>query len=102
MIRRPPRSTLFPYTTLFRSCRRLRHVADHLGDTCVDHLWNHPVIHSAERDGISPDRQRPRLNTSNTSICGPVFFLQNLHPHTPDHLHHCDEDHHPSHRPTHI
>src|SRR5260370_11856043 len=24
MIRRPPRSTLFPYTTLFRSCRRLR------------------------------------------------------------------------------
>src|SRR3989442_15989308 len=32
MIRRPPRSTLFPYTTLFRSCRALRlsHVADSL------------------------------------------------------------------------
>src|SRR2546421_6989349 len=26
MIRRPPRSTLFPYTTLFRSCRTSRHV----------------------------------------------------------------------------
>src|SRR5436305_3330727 len=25
MLRRPPRSTLFPYTTLFRSCRRRRH-----------------------------------------------------------------------------
>src|SRR2546430_10491257 len=33
MIRRPPRSTLFPYTTLFRSMRRLNpeHVADELG-----------------------------------------------------------------------
>src|SRR3712207_8879455 len=29
MIRRPPRSTLFPYTTLFRSCRRSRLSADH-------------------------------------------------------------------------
>src|SRR2546428_1830524 len=27
MIRRPPRSTLFPYTTLFRSCGRSRHLA---------------------------------------------------------------------------
>src|SRR2546421_8747269 len=27
MIRRPPRSTLFPYTTLFRSCARCRHCA---------------------------------------------------------------------------
>src|SRR4051794_41399206 len=27
MIRRPPRSTLFPYTTLFRSCLDLRHIA---------------------------------------------------------------------------
>src|SRR2546426_8406690 len=29
MIRRPPRSTLFPYTTLFRSARRLARVPDH-------------------------------------------------------------------------
>src|SRR5688572_29094667 len=31
MIRRPPRSTLFPYTTLFRSAVRLRRRVDHLG-----------------------------------------------------------------------
>src|SRR3712207_7781991 len=30
MIRRPPRSTLFPYTTLFRSGRRVRRHVDHL------------------------------------------------------------------------
>src|SRR5256885_16409246 len=29
MIRRPPRSTLFPYTTLFRSCRRSRSLVAH-------------------------------------------------------------------------
>src|SRR5256885_6697891 len=38
MIRRPPRSTLFPYTTLFRSAHRLQHrveVGDHLADDLV-------------------------------------------------------------------
>src|SRR5260370_28892301 len=35
MIRRPPRSTLFPYTTLFRSQDRLRH--RHAGDLVPDH-----------------------------------------------------------------
>src|SRR5258708_14641464 len=47
MIRRPPRSTLFPYTTLFRSARRahggrphlpgLRHPAEHQGDRSEEH-----------------------------------------------------------------
>src|SRR2546427_6125100 len=32
MIRRPPRSTLFPYTTLFRSPRRPRHLLAHAGE----------------------------------------------------------------------
>src|SRR5256885_7387733 len=32
MIRRPPRSTLFPYTTLFRSAPRMRHLDWHRGD----------------------------------------------------------------------
>src|SRR6266516_5622974 len=34
MIRRPPRSTLFPYTTLFRSERRTLRIAARLGDGC--------------------------------------------------------------------
>src|SRR3712207_8849204 len=33
MIRRPPRSTLFPYTTLFRSYKAFKHVAGLLGET---------------------------------------------------------------------
>src|SRR2546429_5282660 len=38
MIRRPPRSTLFPYTTLFRSCRvDLRHRAHSRGDSLPSH-----------------------------------------------------------------
>src|SRR3712207_7331301 len=36
MIRRPPRSTLFPYTTLFRSCQP---VASSDGETAADTLW---------------------------------------------------------------
>src|SRR3712207_6934807 len=36
MIRRPPRSTLFPYTTLFRSCRGAARVATHLA---IDHFY---------------------------------------------------------------
>src|SRR3712207_7080978 len=42
MIRRPPRSTLFPYTTLFRSCVRRRRIAE-----------RHAV---AEDVGAAPDR----------------------------------------------
>src|SRR5437762_10437434 len=37
MIRRPPRSTLFPYTTLFRSCDRLSQSADH---SRFNHEWS--------------------------------------------------------------
>src|SRR3712207_4395721 len=38
MIRRPPRSTLFPYTTLFRSAERLPHLADRLTVVTADAL----------------------------------------------------------------
>src|SRR2546425_3181030 len=58
MIRRPPRSTLFPYTTLFRSvlCRlppHLRQPDDHL--PTVLHLWLPPVW--AGRPGVEDDRR---------------------------------------------
>src|SRR5256885_3417837 len=37
MIRRPPRSTLFPYTTLFRSARRRIERADHVQEGALSH-----------------------------------------------------------------
>src|SRR2546425_8810392 len=56
MIRRPPRSTLFPYTTLFRSLRELqsRHpgVIGH-----VDGLGLALRIEVCKEDGITPDRE---------------------------------------------
>src|SRR6266571_1261302 len=63
MIRRPPRSTLFPYTTLFRS--RARH---HCGDrTHAPGGW----LGAALRD-----RKSTRLNSSHMSISYAVFCLK--------------------------
>src|SRR5476649_315979 len=63
MIRRPPRSTLFPYTTLFRSLREhtplLRRV---------------PLRPEALRQG--QDRKSTRLNSSHTVISYAVFCLK--------------------------
>src|SRR5437868_15488650 len=65
MIRRPPRSTLFPYTTLFRSRADALHgragVADHMG------------IIGAQDD---VDRKSTRLNSSHVSISYAVFCLK--------------------------
>src|SRR2546429_8539817 len=68
MIRRPPRSTLFPYTTLFRSVQ-LR--AGHLG---LDVL----VERSAEGhvDQLQTDRKSTRLNSSHGYISYAVFCLK--------------------------
>src|SRR6266705_3956474 len=62
MIRRPPRSTLFPYTTLFRS--RRQRAARRLGDR-RDHR------HHAPRD-----RKSTRLNSSHRTISYAVFCLK--------------------------
>src|SRR2546421_9625917 len=73
MIRRPPRSTLFPYTTLFRSrCPGLGH--DH-GDERRQE--RHRVDHGdqrARRDG--GDRKSTRLNSSHDQISYAVFCLK--------------------------
>src|SRR6266542_4054914 len=63
MIRRPPRSTLFPYTTLFRSCR--------LPDQAraIQEPWPVPVA-------FSQDRKSTRLNSSHGSISYAVFCLK--------------------------
>src|SRR6516162_10404673 len=61
MIRRPPRSTLFPYTTLFRSRHPLGHVP-----------WRHETCDSqAQRD-----RKSTRLNSSHLVISYAVFCLK--------------------------
>src|SRR2546430_6120084 len=66
MIRRPPRSTLFPYTTLFRSCPVLRTRAGH-----------HPSRHQARKHPpVGRDRKSTRLNSSHSQISYAVFCLK--------------------------
>src|SRR2546422_5309706 len=68
MIRRPPRSTLFPYTTLFRSqtgrARQIAHRARAVGEA-----------HDGS-DGIAGDRKSTRLNSSHGYISYAVFCLK--------------------------
>src|SRR2546422_6778845 len=77
MIRRPPRSTLFPYTTLFRSQeRRERH--QHVGAPHDEHLDAAPddAGHDAQRDAEREDRKSTRLNSSHGYISYAVFCLK--------------------------
>src|SRR5438552_7082789 len=66
MIRRPPRSTLFPYTTLFRSPGRAR--AGLEGDACSSH--------ARRMRCIEQDRKSTRLNSSHQIISYAVFCLK--------------------------
>src|SRR2546430_11195820 len=84
MIRRPPRSTLFPYTTLFRSVSAAITVGDatkpftdalsgiasslKVGNGLGDGVQMGPVI--------SPDRKSTRLNSSHSQISYAVFCLK--------------------------
>src|SRR5438270_3525052 len=64
MIRRPPRSTLFPYTTLFRSgCRQRDPPLDREGK-------------DRRRGRRRPDRKSTRLNSSHSQISYAVFCLK--------------------------
>src|SRR3712207_7336060 len=84
MIRRPPRSTLFPYTTLFRSrgARRRRHLlravlpAPGGGGRAARRLrlLPHPPVHAAAEPGR--DRKSTRLNSSHANISYAVFCLK--------------------------
>src|SRR2546430_11398277 len=68
MIRRPPRSTLFPYTTLFRSLR------SGWGVTCR-HRSSVPS-RGADTNRMSSDRKSTRLNSSHSQISYAVFCLK--------------------------
>src|SRR5690348_18001849 len=76
MIRRPPRSTLFPYTTLFRSTgRTVRAALNELFDFGRPRAVRLAVL--ADRGGRElPDRKSTRLNSSHPSISYAVFCLK--------------------------
>src|SRR5258705_7744723 len=71
MIRRPPRSTLFPYTTLFRSRRRHERRA---AMTEIDNLRRGLAGIATEVDAA--DRKSTRLNSSHLGISYAVFCLK--------------------------
>src|SRR5258708_15506754 len=84
MIRRPPRSTLFPYTTLFRSCRRSAAAA------AADMLLLLTEYLAKFYSGFQ-DRKSTRLNSSHQIISYAVFCLKKKNieqtPDAPDEAH---------------
>src|SRR5256885_12021497 len=93
MIRRPPRSTLFPYTTLFRSIRVTTRLLERGrtpgscrprtcgGVTCPDEPRLRRRQARAEHL-VSRDRKSTRLNSSHLVISYAVFCLKKKHSHT--------------------
>src|SRR5439155_19451538 len=65
MIRRPPRSTLFPYTTLFRSLY-VREARRMIGQ----------YVYTERDSEYAPDRKSTRLNSSHVAISYAVFCLK--------------------------
>src|SRR3712207_7773151 len=100
MIRRPPRSTLFPYTTLFRSAARsaverrpgfepahLRLQAVDLARRDVGRVADHDVERAV--DALGPrgvDRKSTRLNSSHANISYAVFCLKKKKNQPPAHI----------------
>src|SRR3712207_7452780 len=86
MIRRPPRSTLFPYTTLFRSDARHARVGHHPrapGPVVLDAADLHrglvdvdPVVGKEVLALEHEDRKSTRLNSSHANISYAVFCLK--------------------------
>src|SRR5688572_31630639 len=87
MIRRPPRSTLFPYTTLFRSLMEIlvtgsrirRPNYDTLQATVVteaDELERRAYTNVGQALEATPDRKSTRLNSSHSQISYAVFCLK--------------------------
>src|SRR3712207_8994296 len=81
MIRRPPRSTLFPYTTLFRSNRQhtgkygVARIMRGRGQNAVKRiLFQYPEAFS--KNGLYGDRKSTRLNSSHANISYAVFCLK--------------------------
>src|SRR2546427_9563245 len=81
MIRRPPRSTLFPYTTLFRSLHQLHH-RPRVALAIVEQVLAHPIalvpgdLVGYEQQPGDLDRKSTRLNSSHSQISYAVFCLK--------------------------
>src|SRR3712207_7909973 len=77
MIRRPPRSTLFPYTTLFRSRAASRSLLQEAirTDRCPRESVNGRTATDGVQNG-SKDRKSTRLNSSHANISYAVFCLK--------------------------
>src|SRR5688572_32038124 len=87
MIRRPPRSTLFPYTTLFRSDALARDV-EAIAREARYVFGEYPAFENntytfiadylpwASSDGMEQDRKSTRLNSSHSQISYAVFCLK--------------------------
>src|SRR2546428_9436427 len=95
MIRRPPRSTLFPYTTLFRSLLllkiRRRDLTRARGERDMGPTLRHHAEVEGEPDAPRPlrrvDRKSTRLNSSHDQISYAVFCLKKKNKLTqPDHI----------------
>src|SRR2546430_4464438 len=79
MIRRPPRSTLFPYTTLFRSYGEVRRAARQIADerlTRADSAIANLFQTGQQRSRLTTDRKSTRLNSSHSQISYAVFCLK--------------------------
>src|SRR2546426_5578771 len=86
MIRRPPRSTLFPYTTLFRSAMALRFHAQTGGSTLTAQQPENNIVRVAiqalaavcggTQSLHTADRKSTRLNSSHLVISYAVFCLK--------------------------
>src|SRR5688572_32154527 len=76
MIRRPPRSTLFPYTTLFRSAAPVAAAAAAIPGTGAEVPAVAPVGGLQEGEEGARDRKSTRLNSSHSQISYAVFCLK--------------------------
>src|SRR2546430_9421276 len=97
MIRRPPRSTLFPYTTLFRSAVLDAVDAGKLGNTehgrellsqvqarnpdmyLIPFLLGEAALKASDWTAAEEDRKSTRLNSSHSQISYAVFCLKKKH-----------------------
>src|SRR2546430_7104116 len=81
MIRRPPRSTLFPYTTLFRSLQPPAQLGQPLLALARQLLHAHELLLHGQQIGLHvaaqlQDRKSTRLNSSHSQISYAVFCLK--------------------------
>src|SRR3712207_7889771 len=77
MIRRPPRSTLFPYTTLFRSFKDIAGPKRFPARQTLEASQALARLHQLDPERtLFPDRKSTRLNSSHANISYAVFCLK--------------------------